>query len=42
MPCSVHDLMYMPYMYKGQVERLNLFTENSTMFGDEECFGVMS
>ena len=28
MPCSVHDL-YMPYMYKGQVERLNLFTENN-------------
>ena len=33
---------YMPYTYKGQVERLNLFTENSTMFGDEECFGDMS
>ena len=23
------------------MERLNLFTENSTMFGDEECFGDM-
>ena len=27
---------------KEQVERLNLFTEDSTMFGTKECFGDMS
>ena len=30
MLCSIHDL------------NLSLFTENNTMFGDEECFGDMS